>query len=228
MHISKIVRQAASVIAFCILGSISLLASDQGDIHRGYYRYPAIHGDTIIFTSEGDLWSVNTQGGSAKRLTSNTGTEFLATISPDGQTVAFRAEYEGPHEVYTMPVNGGLPQRRTWDGDVHPEGWTPDGRLMVSTLRYSTLPDPKLVLLDSQGGREIVPLSSAAQATYSSDGHTLFFTRWDWQGSSTMRYRGGTAESIWRYDGHTEATSLREFVFNGSRIPDPDPQMSID
>ena len=93
MLINKIVRQAASVIAFCILGSISLFASDQGEIHRGYYRYPAIHGETIIFTSEGDLWSVSAQGGFARRITSNAGSEAMAVISPDGETVAFRAEY---------------------------------------------------------------------------------------------------------------------------------------
>jgi tricorn protease len=208
MLIRKKFQHLAIAVAFCVYGPLSLFASEQADIHRGYYRSPAIHGDTIIFTSEGDLWSVSAQGGAARRLTSNTGSEVMATISPDGQTVAFLAEYEGPREVYTMPVNGGLPQRRTWDGNTSPEGWTPDGRLMLRAKRYSTLPDPKLVLLDSQGNREIVPLSSASEGAYSSDGHTLFFTRWDWQGSSTKRYQGGTAENIWRFDGNTEAAPL--------------------
>ena len=158
MLIHKNVRQLAYVAAFCLFCAALLFSSAQEQLHRGYYRYPAIHGDTIIFTSEGDLWSVNAQGGSARRVTSNTGYEWRTTISPDGQTVAFLAEYEGPPEVYTMPVNGGLPQRRTWDGDARPQGWTPDGRLVVSTQRYSTLPDPKLVLLDSHGGRRHRPL----------------------------------------------------------------------
>jgi tricorn protease len=110
-----------------------------------------------------------------------------------------------------MPVAGGAPQRRTWDGDAVPEGWSPDGRMVVRTLRYSTLPDPKLVLLDGQGKREMVPLAGAAEAVYSTDGHTLFFTRWDRQSSSTKRYQGGTAESIWRVDGRNER------VFDGQR-----------
>ena len=99
-------------------------------------------------------------------LTSNSGAETNAAISPDGQTVAFVAEYEGPSEVYTIPISGGLPQRRTWDGDALPAAWAPDGRLLVRTRRYSTLPDPKLVLLDSHGSRDIVPLAEGSQDQY--------------------------------------------------------------
>src|SRR6202041_1102028 len=115
----------------------------------------------IVFTSEGDLWLVDLNGGVARRLTSNPGTESHAVISADGKTVAFRANYEGPSEVYTMPIDGGLPQRRTWDGDSEPEGWAADGRLLVSTERYSTLPGAQLVLIDDHGTREIVPLAQA-------------------------------------------------------------------
>src|SRR5215469_9332809 len=175
---------------------------------RGYYRFPAVHGDTIVFTSEGDLWSVNIQGGAAQRLTTSPGMEFQAAISPDGTSVAFEANYEGPSEVYTMPITGGLPERRTWDGNASPAGWTPDGRLIIVTTRYSTLPSDRMVLLDAQGKREIVPLAEAAEAAYSSDGHTVFFTRWHWQGSSTKRYKGGSTENLWRYDGQNEAVPL--------------------
>jgi tricorn protease len=174
----------------------------------GYYRYPAIHGDTIIFTAEGDLWTVSTSGGAARRLTSNPGEELHASISPDGQTVAFSAEYEGPLDVYTMPVEGGLPQRRTWDGDAIVEGWTPDGRVLVRTQRYSTLPDPKLVAIRTTGEREVIELAQAAEASYTPDGRTLFFTRLDRQPSFTKRYQGGTAENIWRYDLGSEAVEL--------------------
>jgi tricorn protease len=208
MPVRKTLLSIASISAFLVLSALSVFASGEPDVHRGYYRYPAIHGDTIVFTTEGDLWSVPAQGGEARRLTSNPGSETMAAISPDGQTVAFAAQYEGPTEVYTIPIHGGLPQRRTWDGGALPEAWTPDGRLAVHTERYSTLPDPKLVLIDSQDRREILPLAGAAEAAYSSDGHTLFFTRWDYQGSSTKRYKGGSAENLWRFDGKTEAAAL--------------------
>jgi tricorn protease len=176
--------------------------------HRGYYRSPAVHGETVVFTSEGDLWTVSLKGGTAQRLTTAPGMETAASISPDGKTVAFLADYEGPAEVYTMPVNGGLPERRTFEGDARPEGWTPDGRLMIATSRYSTLPGDKLVLVDGQGTREILPLAEAAEGTWSDDGKTLFFTRWTKQWSSTKRYKGGWVENLWRFDGTHEASPL--------------------
>ncbi len=208
--IRAIVRPASLAGALFVALSFPnpIPAADSPDIHRGYYRSPAIHGDTIVFTSEGDLWTVGTQGGVAHRLTSNPGVEIGAKISPDGTTVAFNANFEGPNEVYTMPLTGGLPQRRTWDGETALQGWSPDGRLLVATGRYSTLPDPQLVLIDDKGGREIVPLSQAAEGAYSSDGRPLFFTRWFYQGSQTKRYKGGTAENIWRFDGTSEAVPL--------------------
>ena len=183
-------------------------AGETAKTRPGYYRDPTIHGDTIIFTAEGDLWTVGVQGGSARRLTSNPGHEGGAVISPDGKTVAFSAEYEGPRDVYTMPVEGGLPVRRTWDGDAAVAGWTPDGRVLIHTHRYSTLLDPQLVAVDSNGGYEVVPLAQAAEASYTPDGKTLFFTRYERQSSQTKRYQGGTAENIWRYDSGSEAVPL--------------------
>src|SRR6202453_2084902 len=209
MHPFTALRRLATVCFLCLITSTaSLFAADSASLHRGYYSDPALHGDTIIFTSEGDLWSVGIHGGDAHRLTSGSGTESKATISPDGKTVAFRANYEGPSEVYSMPIDGGLPERRTWDGNSVPAGWAPDGRLLIATARYSTLPSAQLVLVDDHGAREIVPLAQAAQGAYSSDGHTLFFTRWFSQGSQTKRYKGGTAENIWSFDGTHEALPL--------------------
>jgi len=197
-----------TAIAACLVAAAALAASGPSQARNAYYRYPAVHGDTVVFTSEGDLWSVDIHGGYPRRLTSNSGIESKATISPDGQSIAFVAQYDGPSDVYVMPAGGGVPQRRTWDGDSVPAAWTPDGRLLVSTTRFSTLPDPKLVLLGSRGERELVPLAAGADAAYSTDGHTLFFTRWRKQPSFTKRYQGGEAESIWVFDGNGEAAPL--------------------
>jgi tricorn protease len=188
----------------------------------GYYRSPTIHGDTIVFTAEGDLWTVPAGGGVARRLTSHAATEAAAAISPDGKTVAFSASYEGSFEVYTMPLEGGLPARRTWDGQgSFVTGWTPDGRVMYATDRYSGLPDEQTAVLDLRTGQsELLPLMQASDGEFDQSGETFFFTRLSFQGSQTKRYQGGTAQSIWRYTrGGVEAVPLTSDWKGTSRTP---------
>ena len=53
-----------------------------------------------------------------------------------------------------------------------------------------------------------IPLAQAADGSMDADG-TLYFTRFDFQGSHTKRYRGGTAQSIWKHvEGVAEAVPL--------------------
>jgi tricorn protease len=197
----------AFIFACCGLAlSVSEAAAQA---NRGYYRYPAIYGDTIIFTAESDLWQVSAAGGVARRLTTHPGEEKFAAFSPDGKTLAFSADYEGPTEVYTMPATGGLPARRTFDGgSASVVGWTPDGKIVYATRRYSTLPDTQLALVDSQNRITRIPLSQAAQGSYDARGAALYFTRLPFQGSYAKRYQGGTAQNIWKYSAGAEATGL--------------------
>ncbi|PYQ61939.1 MAG: hypothetical protein DMF53_14235 [Acidobacteria bacterium] len=171
----------------------------------GYYRFPAIHGDTIVFAAEGDLWRVDRRGGIATRLTTHPAEESNPAISPDGKTLAFSAAYEGPTEVYTMPIDGGLPVRRTFEGEggrtgALVVGWTPGGEVLYATAHESGLPGTELARIDpATGRRTLVPLAQASEGVYTPDGKTLFFTRFAFQGSHTKRYKGGTAQSLWRY-----------------------------
>lgn len=167
---------------------------------RGFYRDPALHGDVLVFQAEGDLWRVPLTGGVARRLTTHPGMESWPTISPDGTRLAFSATYEGPTEVYTMPLDGGPTVRHTWEGDASlATTWTPDGRLVYTTRTFSTLPRPQLVALDTgTGAVERIPLYEATEGTF--DGTTLYFARPGDHGNVTKRYTGGTARDIWRFD----------------------------
>jgi tricorn protease len=170
---------------------------------RGFYRFPAIHREVIVFVAEGDLWKVSPSGGTATRLTTHLAEETNPAISPDGRTVAFTARYEGPAEVYTIPIEGGLPKQHSWEGvGATVVGWTPDGKILYTTRRYSTLPNTQLVAMNpATNERKLVPLAQASDGSYDRAGGTLFFTRFAWQGSYTKRYKGGTAQAIWRFEG---------------------------
>ena len=177
---------------------------------EGYYRHPALHGGTLVFAAEGDLWTVPAAGGLARRLTTHPGDESHPAVSPDGATLAFSATYEGPQEVYTMPLEGGLPVRRTWESEPSlVVGWTPGGELVYATMHYSTLPNLQLVALDLEGGYHLVPLSQASEGAWDGAGAILFFVRPAFHRNVTKRYRGGTARNIWKFaDRAAEAEIL--------------------
>ncbi len=76
-------------------------------------RFPAICKGQIVFTWSGDLYTVSSKGGVARRLTSHDGFEMFARFSPDGTSIAFTGQYDGNTEVYLMPAGGGVPRRLT-------------------------------------------------------------------------------------------------------------------
>jgi tricorn protease len=195
-------------LALAALGAAPALAQTDG---RGFYRYPAIHGDTIVFSAEGDLWTVPVAGGTAQRLTTHPGVESHPVVSPDGRTVAFTARYEGPPEVYTMPLAGGVPTRQTYEGEASvATTWTPSGELVYATFHDSTLPDLQLVALDlGAKGRRVLPLSQASEGSFDTTGKTLYFVRPGFHNNVTKRYKGGTARRVWRFtEGAAEAVCL--------------------
>jgi tricorn protease len=168
---------------------------------NGYYQYPAVHDDTLLFTVEGDIWTVGLKGGQATRVTTHPLVESHGSFSPDGSRIAFSASYEGPKEVYEIPVKGGQPTRVTWNGtSAVVRGYTPSGDIAYSSRHNATLPDWQLHTVSSTTGESTpIPLAQADEASWADDG-TLIFTRLAHQGSSTKRYMGGTAQSLWSYN----------------------------
>ncbi|MFM8334743.1 MAG: protease, partial [Opitutaceae bacterium] len=210
-------RQAFLLFTVLLLAALPAAAEPAA----GYYRFPAIHGDNVVFTAEGDLWRVSTQGGVAQRLTTHPGQETNAALSPDGKWIAFSAQYEGPVEAYVMPLGGGLPKRITFDGEnAAVRGWTPDGRVLVSTFAESTLPNRQLVAITpATMARTTVPLAQADEGSYDEAGN-LYFTRLSAQSSHAKRYVGGTAQNLWRFPaGGPEAVPLTADHAGTSKSP---------
>ena len=220
--------RSIALVALALAGSWTGLGSAGAQAAvEGYYRQPALHGETLLFVAEGDIWKVDADGGRATRLTSHPGDESYPRLSPDGSRVAFRATYEGPTELYTMPLAGGLPVRRTFGlNPSHISGWKDADSVLFATQAFSTLPDAQLVLASAAGPndagvRERIPLAQAADGAYADDG-TLYFTRRPFQGSHTKRYKGGTIQNIWRFRGPgQEAEPLTRDYPGTSKRPMP-------
>ncbi|WP_115719377.1 S41 family peptidase [Gallaecimonas mangrovi] len=172
--------------------------------HVGYYRQPALNGNTLVFTSEGDIW-VDTLGkGQAHRLTSRPAQESGAVLSQDGKTLAFVANYEGAQEAYVMPVNGGAPKRVTFEqSHVRLQGWTHDGHILYSTDNAFG-PSSTWILKEVDPGTlktTTLPLANAVQGSLDEKGDYVYFARFGLQvtGDHAKVYRGGAQGQLWRY-----------------------------
>ena len=205
-------RQKRLILSLILLGAVLMAGHfTSAESLKGYYRFPALHGDLIVFSAEGDLWTVSSSGGTAQRLTTHPGEETHPAISPDGRTLAFTAAYEGPSEVYTMPIEGGVPTRWTYEANTSTVvGFTADGRLLYTTSAYSTLPNPQLAALDLKTEKtSLLPLHQASDGSYDGSGQTLYFARPGFHNNNTKRYQGGTARTIWKFtEGEQEAVNL--------------------
>lgn len=171
----------------------------------GWFRHPAIHGDTIVFTAEGDLWTVAASGGTARRLTSHLGEESHAAISPDGRWLAFSGHYGEAPSVHVMPLAGGQPQQVS--GDEVPArvlGWSGDGRVLYASTGDSGMTWSSVVVAVSPQTleREVLPLADANDAAVDDDGRWLYFTRFGLgvTGDNARGYRGGALAQLWRFD----------------------------
>ena len=168
---------------------------------EGYYRFPATNGEKIVFSAEGDLWEVPTEGGQAMRLTTHDADEWFPKFSPDGRSLAFSASFEGNTDVYVMPAEGGEPKRLTF----HPEsdfciGWSPDGQnVLFRSQRESGQHREYYIYEVPAGGGFPTPLNIgiATLADYSPDGRHIAFNRLSREFRNWKRYRGGTAQDIW-------------------------------
>lgn len=169
---------------------------------QGYYRFPAIHGDTVAFGCEDDLWILRTAEHRAHRLTAGAANASRPAFSPDGAGLAFIGREEGPSEVYVMPVEGGEPRRLTYQSALAVVwvGWEPDGRSIVyaSNAARPFLGDVWLNVVGAGGGlTRPLPIGPAHRIAYGPNGAVVISRNHVREAAWWKRYRGGTAGTIW-------------------------------
>ncbi|MDQ3819948.1 MAG: protease, partial [Acidobacteriota bacterium] len=178
MHKSLIL---AALLLFC--STLSAVAQERNELTR-LLRFPDVHGDMIAFVYAGDIWTVSSHGGTARRLTSHAGLELFPKFSPDGRWIAFSGEYDGTRQVFVISVDGGEPRQLTYHNDVgalpprggwdnRVLGWTPDGKYVVfraNRVPYSDrLGRPYLVPVDG-GEEQPLQITESGGVSYSPDG----------------------------------------------------------
>jgi tricorn protease len=197
---------------FLIVITNNLIAQEE-NLSR-LLRFPDIYKDKIAFVYAGDIWIVESNGGTARRLTSHKGMELFPKFSPDGEWIAFSAEYSGNRQVYVISVDGGTPKQLTYYNDVGPMpprggfdyrilDWTPDGKNVL--FRANRLPwgvrMGKYFTVSVEGGFEKpLQIPEGGGGMLSPDGTKMVYTPIDREWRTWKRYRGGRAQNVWIYN----------------------------
>jgi tricorn protease len=170
--------------------------------HQGYYRFPTIAGDQVVFTCEDDLWSVPAAGGIPRRLTAGMAEASHAHYSPDGKWLAYTGRDEGHVEVYVMPADGGEDRRLTFLGAVSlVAGWSPDGEWIyfASSANQAFNRLQALFKVHRDGGQAVElgwgPARHISHAPAPGQGVVLGRNTGD--PARWKRYRGGTSGDLW-------------------------------
>lgn len=188
---------------------------------EGFYRQAALRGGALFLVAEGDLWRVSAAGGRAERLTTHPASESMPAVSADGQWLSFVAQYDGPGDVYIMPIQGGVPKRLSWEGSAQKVwGFGPAGEVIYSGPSQSGQPITQLYAVDPKTAqRRVLPVGQASDGALSADGKQLYFTRNGLRGDNARQYRGGAIARLWTMDlsGNAEARPLLAEGANDSR-----------
>lgn len=167
-------------------------------------RYPDINKNNIVFCYGGDIYSSTIDGKNVKQLTSFPGEEMLPKFSPDGEQIAFTAEFEGNKEIYVMSIHGGNPRRLTFHpADEFVVDWHPDGTKIIfrsngssNSYRYN-----RLHTVSVNGGLpSVLALPEADLSSYNDTGNKIAFCRTSTETLIWKGYRGGAVPKIWIYD----------------------------
>lgn len=195
-------RRLVSAVTLC-------LAAVSGDAQTPHLlRQPSLSDTAVAFRYADDIWTRPRAGGTARRLTSTANIAEGPFVSPDGRTVAYSARINGNIDVFTVPATGGVARRITFQPDGnYVAGWTPDGKdLLVASMEkaHRMFFQMYRVHADGSGLPQMLPLPSAAEASYSPDGsHIAYNPFLQWQEASWKRYRGGQTQPVWIVDAKT-------------------------
>jgi tricorn protease len=199
-----VARLASAVfVAFLWGAGMSAIAAESIRLANNPALSP--DGSTLVFSWRGDLWSVASTGGEAKRITFHPGRDTEPYFSPDGKEIAFISDREGGSQVYVMSAAGGVPKQMTYHTAGHSlSGWFPDGQSLLTNVARDLHWKANdrffyRVRRDERSPEQLLFEDYGRSGSLSPDGKKLLFAR---EGAPWWRkgYKGSQSSQIWLYE----------------------------
>lgn len=193
-----------------------------------WLRYCAISpdGKMIAFTYKGDIYTVPSNGGIAKPITSHPAHDYMPVWSRDGKKIAFASNRHGNFDIFVVNANGGSPLRLTYhSADEYPYTFSSNNsRIFFGASRQDPAQSRmfpssglhELYSISVTGGRVELELGIPAEAVQVNTDGTLMLYHDKKGGENQWRkhHKSAITRDIWVFDiakkKHTRITS-----FNG-------------
>ncbi|GAA4281551.1 S41 family peptidase [Gaetbulibacter aestuarii] len=191
----------------------SLITFAQNEAH--WLRYPSISpdGSKIVFSYHGNLYTVNANGGNAVAITTGDAYDGYPVWSHDGKMIAYSSDRYGNFDVFTIPAEGGMPTRLTFNSaDDYPDDFTVDNKQVLfgsgrdAPAKSVRFPSPRLFLnlytVPVNGGRPVLVTAAGAEhAKYNSDGTKIVFQdRKGYEDALRKHHTSSVTRDVWIYN----------------------------
>jgi tricorn protease len=193
-------------------------------------------GSQLAFSWSGDIWTVPTTGGDARRLTIHPANESHPVWSPDGEHIAFTSNRYGNGNVFESTPRGannifmvradGTALRRLTFADTRdtPTDFSPDGKWIYfhAQREEDVYREPRLYRVPTAGGQPWRVLDCFGSWVHvSPDGEQLAFCRGGlpWVRWSRRNYRGSASLDIYTYNRATDTFRVISDFDGADRVP---------
>jgi Tol biopolymer transport system component/DNA-binding winged helix-turn-helix (wHTH) protein len=85
-------------------------------------------GKIIYSGDDGNIWTINADGGEQRQLTNSSLTDFWPRVSPDGKHIFFASNRTGSNQVWRMNIDGSNQIQITTREGGYPQFVAPDGK----------------------------------------------------------------------------------------------------
>ncbi len=137
-----------------------------------------------------DIYVVDVSTKQKRRLTTHRAIDTEGTWSPDGRYIYFNSDRAGGPQVYRVPVNGGTPERVTFEGNYNARPrLSPDGEKLA--VVHNDRGNYRIAVYDLKRNNQMVVVSAGRQdesPSFAPNSDTLIY--------ATRQTRDGVLETV--------------------------------